>query len=74
MSTVGKIERVGLRDVWRHEAHQLTRWLEENADVLHDVLGFTLTVIDRERQAGAFSVDLVAEDDNGCDRESARAL
>jgi hypothetical protein len=65
MSTIGKIERVGLRDVWRHEAHQLTRWLEENADVLHDVLGFTLTVIDRERQAGAFSVDLVAEDDNG---------
>jgi hypothetical protein len=65
MTVVAKIERVALRDVWRHEAHHLTRWLEENADVLHDVLGFTLTVIDRERQAGAFSVDLVAEDDTG---------
>jgi len=62
---IGKIERVALRDVWRHEAHHLTRWLEENADVLHDVLGFTLTVVDRERQAGAFNVDLVAEDDTG---------
>jgi len=65
VSVIGKIERVALRDVWRHEAHLLTRWLEENADVLHDVLGFTLTVIDRERPAGAFSVDLVAEDNTG---------
>jgi hypothetical protein len=65
VSAIGKIERVALRDVWRHEAHHLTRWLEENADVLHDVLGFTLTVVDRERQAGAFNVDLVAEDDGG---------
>jgi hypothetical protein len=64
-AAVGRIERVPLREVWRHEAHHLTRWLEENADVLHDVLGFTLTIVDRERQAGAFNVDLVAEDDGG---------
>jgi hypothetical protein len=33
--TIGKIERVPLREVWRHEAHNLTVWLEENIDVLH---------------------------------------
>jgi hypothetical protein len=31
---VGRIERVELRDVWLHEALDLTPWLLENADVL----------------------------------------
>lgn len=65
MSGVAKIERVPLREVWRHEALDLTRWLEANADVLTDVLGLTLVSVERERTAGAFSVDLVAEDDGG---------
>ncbi len=26
---IGKIKRVGLREVWRHEAHDFTTWLEE---------------------------------------------
>lgn len=65
MSLVAKIERVPLREVWRHEAHDLTRSLEENTDVLNDVLGITLVSIERERTAGSFSVDLVAEDDGG---------
>jgi hypothetical protein len=37
---IGKIERVPLREVWRHEAHNLTTWLEENIDVLNEVLDF----------------------------------
>lgn len=65
MATVGKIERVPLREVWRHEAHDLTVWLEENVDVLNDVLGLSLVSAEREQNAGAFSVDLVAEDDEG---------
>jgi len=65
MAFVAKIERVPLRDVWAHEAQDLTRWLEENPDVLNDILGLTLTSVERERAAGAFSVDLVAEDDRG---------
>lgn len=62
---IGKIERVPLRDVWRHEAHNLTTWLEENIDVLNDVLDLDLTNVEREQAAGSFSVDLVAEDDAG---------
>jgi hypothetical protein len=65
VSVVAKIERVPLREVWTHEALDLTRWLEENVDVLTDVLGLTLVSVERERTAGAFSVDLVAEDDGG---------
>jgi Domain of unknown function (DUF4268) len=62
---IGKIERVPLREVWRHEAHNLTTWLEENIDVLNDVLDFALTNVEREQSAGSFSVDLIAEDDSG---------
>jgi RecB family endonuclease NucS len=62
---IGKIERVPLREVWRHEAHDLTTWLEENIDVLNDALDVNLTNVEREHAAGAFSVDLVAEDDSG---------
>ncbi len=63
--SIGKIERVRLHDVWKHEALNLTTWLEENIDVLSDVLDINLTNVDREKAAGAFRVDLVAEDDSG---------
>lgn len=63
--TVGKIERLLLRDVWRHEAHDFTRWLEENVDVLNDVIDLGLSSAEREKSAGVFSVDLVAEDAEG---------
>jgi hypothetical protein len=62
---VGKIERVPLREVWRHEAHNLTVWLEDNVDVLNDILDFNLSSVEREQAAGAFSVDLVGEDETG---------
>jgi hypothetical protein len=64
-AAVGKIERVPLREVWRHEAHNLTTWLEENIDVLNAVLDLNLTNVEREQSAGSFNVDLVAEDDSG---------
>jgi hypothetical protein len=63
--TIGKIERVPLREVWKHEAYNLTTWLEENIDVLTDALDIDLSNVERERAAGSFSVDLVAEDDSG---------
>lgn len=62
---VGKLERVALREVWKHEALDFTRWLQENVDVLSDVLGLNLDNVEREQSAGTFSVDLVAEDEAG---------
>ena len=62
---IGKIERVPLREVWRHEAQDFTRWLEGNLDALSDVLDITLSGPVREQPAGTFSVDLVAEDESG---------
>lgn len=62
---IGKIARVPLRDVWKHEAYDLTRWLEQNIDVLSDAVGLPLANPEREQAAGTFSVDLVAEDAAG---------
>lgn len=62
---IGRLQRIELRDVWSHEAHDFTRWLEQNIDVLNDVIGFTLSIVERETAAGDFRVDLVAEDESG---------
>jgi hypothetical protein len=62
---VGKLDRVLLRDVWKHEEYDFTRWLQDNVDVLGDVVGFTLENVEREQAAGTFSIDLVAEDEGG---------
>ena len=63
--TIGKIQRVKLREVWKHEALDFTCWLEENVDVLNDALDLNLVSVDREQSAGDFSVDLVGEDSSG---------
>jgi hypothetical protein len=62
---IGKITRLPLREVWKHEALDFTTWLVDNADVLSDQIGITLQNVERERAAGAFSADLVAEDSDG---------
>lgn len=62
---IGRIQRTSLREVWKHEAHDFTRWLSENLDVLGEVIGLELTLVEREASAGDFSVDLLAEDSEG---------
>lgn len=62
---IGKIEKVPLRDVWKHEAKDFTTWLQNNIDVLNSVLDFQISNPEREQSTGNFSVDLVAEDENG---------
>jgi hypothetical protein len=65
LSPIGKLERVALREVWKHEAVDFTQWLQENITVLNDALDLNLVNVDRERATGDFSIDLVAEDDGG---------
>jgi len=62
---IGKIERVPLREVWRHEAFDFTQWLQDNIDVLNNVIDLNLSNPEREQSAGSFSIDIVAEDDAG---------
>lgn len=62
---IQKIERIPLRDAFKHEAYDFTKWLQDNLDVLNDCIDLTLSNADREGAAGDFSVDLVAEDEAG---------
>lgn len=65
ISSIGRLERVPLRNVWEHEAYDFTQWLQENIDVLNAALDLNLVNVDREQAAGSFSIDLVAEDEGG---------
>src|SRR5271169_4211278 len=65
VGAIGKLERVPLREVWKHEAQDFTQWLQQNIDVLNNALDLSLVNVDREQAAGSFSIDLVAEDEGG---------
>jgi hypothetical protein len=59
---VGRIEQVPLREVWAHEAHSLTPWLLDNADLLAEALGIDLELTANEHAVGKFSLDLIGRD------------
>ena len=63
---IAKLERLPLREVWKHEAHDFTQWLEENVDILSEAIDRNVLNVEREKKTeSAFSVDLVAEDESG---------
>lgn len=62
---IGKLQRVPLRDVWKHEAIDFTKWLQDNIDILNELVDLNLSNAESEQSAGSFSVDLVAEDEYG---------
>jgi hypothetical protein len=48
-SAIGKLERVALREVWKHEAYDFTQWLQRSIDVLNAALCLNLVSVDREQ-------------------------
>lgn len=51
-----------LRDAFPSEVRDLSHWIAENIDEINKVTGLSLSNVGRERAAGDFSVDLIAED------------
>lgn len=62
---VGRIERVPLREVWKKEDKDFTAWLFDNIEVLAEELDIELSAIEKEKSAGTFSADILAEDVTG---------
>lgn len=62
---IGKLDRVPLRDVWKHEALDFTKWLRDNIDVLNEAADLSLSSAESEQPASQFKVDIVAEDAAG---------
>ena len=64
---IERLSRLDLTEVWKHEAHDFTPWLKENIDLINECLpvGIQPDSLVKEKGAGDFSADLVAEDANG---------
>jgi len=63
--SIQKIKRVPLRELWRKEDKDFTKWLEEHIDFLNDAIGFDISIESREEKVGPFKVDLYSEDSFG---------
>lgn len=70
MANIGKLERVELRDLWKHEEYDFSKWLaeKENLAMLSDAIGVDINLIERESHVGGFSADLYAEE-NGTENK-----
>ena len=58
MAMIKKITRIPLREAFKRETYDFTKWLQDNLDVLNDCIDLTLSNAEREKAAGDFSVDL----------------
>jgi hypothetical protein len=63
LPTLGRLDAVDVRGIWKHEAHSFTPWLLTNAEVLGEVLGMELTLSAAEHPVGGFSLDLIGVDE-----------
>ena len=63
---LSKLEKVDLREVWKHEALDFTNWLAqpENLESLSDEIGIDISLIQTEASVGNFNVDILAEEEN----------
>lgn len=66
MVEIGKLTRVPLNEIWKHEALDFTPWLADNIEVLGEALNLKdLRVVEREKTVGSFSLDILGEDASG---------
>ena len=62
---IKKAELMNVREVWKSELRNFTRWLARNIDFLNEKLEISLKVIQTEKQIRAFNVDIFCEDEQG---------
>ena len=65
MKEFGTLRNRDLRDIWKHETYDFTKWLADNISDLGDALGMELELApleNREVSVGDFSLDLLAKD------------
>jgi hypothetical protein len=62
--SLGKLEKVELRNIWLSESSDFTPWLarEENLSILGDTLGLELELEAQEKAVGPFRADILCKD------------
>ncbi len=63
---LSRLKIVSLREGWKHEAADFTKWLaqDENLQLLGEEIGVDISVLQTEASVGSFSVDILAEEKN----------
>ena len=63
---LAKLKRIDLRQIWKHEALDFTKWLatKENLSLLSDEIGIEISLLQTEASVGRFHVDILAEEEN----------
>ena len=59
--SLGRIQKVDLREAWPHEAADFTPWLAKHLTELGESLGLDLELLSQEAPVGTFSLDLLAQ-------------
>lgn len=61
---LGQLIKVELRDVWKHEASNFTRWLaeEENIALLSEAIEIEIENVKENAKAGRYNVDILAQE------------
>ena len=64
MKTLGKFQKVELRDYWEDEAKEFTPWLskDENIEILSEAIGIDIEIEGKEVSVGNYKADLVGRD------------
>ncbi|MBT7769672.1 MAG: DUF4268 domain-containing protein [Rhodospirillales bacterium] len=64
MTSLGRLEKIDLRDIWKTEDQDFTPWLarEDNIALLADTLGLELEVEAQEKEVGPFRADILCKD------------
>lgn len=66
--TLSTLQRIDLREAWKHEATEFTPWLAqaENLNALSDALGLAeLELVQTEYLVGDFKLDILCSDEDG---------
>lgn len=63
---LGTLKRLDLREYWKHEALDFTKWLSEpeNIALLSDEVGIGIEVTQTEASVGRFNVDILGQEEN----------
>ena len=62
---LGKLVEVDIRNVWKHEQYDFSKWLasEENINELGNTLNLTLTDVETEKFVGNYRCDILCKDE-----------
>lgn len=62
---LGKLQEINIRDVWKHEQYDFSKWLATEANIkeLGDTLNLTLTDVEIEKFVGSYRCDILCKDE-----------